>query len=105
MAYFLKKHSFLIAILVSGVLFISILFISQCLKSEHARFEDYTQELFRQEVSSNAITLHYTLMDPSRYRISDTPLSLGEVSTDTVSMGAAAENALSRLHTFDVTSF
>lgn len=101
MAHFSKKRSFLIAILLSGVLFISILIISQCLKSEDARFQDYTKELFRQEVSGNAITLHYTLKNPSAYRIYDTPLSLGQVDTDTVAMGAAAENALSKLQMYD----
>ena len=65
------------------------------------QFEDYTSDLFRQEVSNNAITLHYTLKVPSDYGISKTPLSLGQVSTDTVAMGAAAENALSRLKRYD----
>lgn len=101
MAHFSKKRSFLIASLLSGILFISILFISQCMKSEDARFQDYTQELFRQEVSNNAITLHYTLKKPSAYRIYDTPISLGQVSTDTAAMGASAENALSKLQMYD----
>ena len=65
------------------------------------QFEDYTSDLFRQEVSNNAITLHYTLKVPSDYGISKTPLSLWQVSTDTVAMGAAAENALSRLKRYD----
>lgn len=97
-----KRTSLLTAVLLSGILFISILFLYQCTRSEDARFEDYTEALFRQEVSGNAITLHYTLKDPSVYQIHKTPLTLGQVSIDTIAMGAAAENALSGLHTFDV---
>lgn len=69
--------------------------------NENRQFEDYTSDLFRQEVSNNAITLHYTLKAPTDYGISKAPLSLGQVNTDTVAMGAAAENALSRLKRYD----
>ena len=98
----MKRKFFPVVVLLMGVLFISALFLYQCARGEDARFEDYVNALFRQEVSGNAITLHYTLKNPSDYRIHNTPKSLGQVSTDTVSIGAAAENALSVLHTFDV---
>lgn len=65
------------------------------------RFESYTEALFRQEVASNTISLHYTLRDPSAYGIHDTPLSLGACSTDTEEISAAAENALALLRKHD----
>lgn len=65
------------------------------------RFEAYTEALFRQEVASNTISLHYTLRDPSAYGIYDTPLSLGACSTDTQEIGATAENALALLRKHD----
>lgn len=96
-----KRKCFLTAICLSGILLIFIFFLYPYMRGEDGRFEDYTNVLFRQEVSSNAITLHYTLMDPSRFRIHETPISLGQVSTDVAAIGASAENALSALHTFD----
>ena len=102
MAHFIPKKLFHIVFLLAVGIFIFLFFLHPYLKGPDRHFEDYTNALFCQEVSSNTITLHYTLMDPSEYRIYDTPLSLGEVSTDVVAMGASAENALSKLHTFDV---
>lgn len=101
MFHFSRKKSALIVVILTGVLFLTVLFLSQCARDENARFEDYTDALFRQEVSANAITLHYTLKNPSLHRIYDMPLSLGQVSTDTDAIGAAAENALAYLHKYD----
>lgn len=84
-----------------AILFLSALFLHQCKQSEDNRFETYTDNLFRQEIQNNAITLHYTLKDPSTFHIYDTPLSLGHVSTDTTAIGAAAENALATLNTYN----
>lgn len=90
-------------LLIPGILllFISMLFFQQCSQSENARFEAYTENLFRQEVQGNTISLHYTLKDPESFHIHETPLSFGNVSTDTDSMGTAAENALATLYTYD----
>lgn len=99
-----RKKRFLILFSTLFIVFLSALLLRQGLKSADTRFTEYTTALFRQEVSSNAITLHYTLKDPSSYQISDTPVNLGRVSIDTAAMGAAAENELARLHTFEAFS-
>jgi len=91
----------LIIIFLSSILFISTLLLYHCTQPEDTRFESYTSALFRQEVSGNAITLHYTLKNPENYRISTIPVNLGRVSTDTDSIGAAAENALAILHKYN----
>lgn len=97
----LKKHSRLLGVILLA-LFLSIagllLFLGQ---DANRRFEAYTEALFRQEVASNTISLHYTLRDPSAYGIQDTPISLGTCSTDTEEISAAAENALALLHRHD----
>lgn len=69
-------------------------------KDEDQRFEAYTRDFFCQEVSGNAITLHYTLRHPEKYGITHTPISLGSCTTDTAAIGAYIENALSRLHSY-----
>lgn len=83
------------------LLFISTISIHQCSQSEDTRFESYTNLLFRQEVTSNAISLHYTLKDPAAYHIQTVPTNLGRVTTDADSIGAAAENALATLHKYN----
>ncbi len=65
------------------------------------RFTLFAQELFRQEANSNTLTLHYTLKSPSDYQIHNSTLSLGTVSADAESFGAAAENALARLKDYN----
>ena len=47
-----------------------------------SRFENYCDRLFKEEVSSNALTLHYTLLDESAYGISQKSVSLGSFTTD-----------------------
>lgn len=95
-----KTFPFLVLALLS-LIFLSSLFLYQCVQNEDARFTAYTDTLFRQEVSDNAITLHYTVKNPAAFRINSTPLTLGRVTTDTASIGAAAENALATLNKYD----
>lgn len=66
--------------------------------SADAKFESYTNSLFCQEVSSNTISLHYTLENPTDYGIKEAPVSFGSCTTDTASISASAENALASLH-------
>lgn len=44
--------------------------------NENARFEKFTEELFKSELCSNPINLHYTLSDASKYGIDESSLSL-----------------------------
>lgn len=61
-------------------------------QDEDEKFEDYTQALFCSEVSSNAVSLHYTLKDPEAYGIKDAPAIFGTFSSDSTPVMAAAEN-------------
>ncbi len=44
------------------------------------RFRSFTKELFKSEVASNALTLHYTLSDPRKYGIREYEKTLGSIS-------------------------
>ncbi len=44
--------------------------------NEDARFEKFTEELFKSELCSNPINLHYTLSDASKYGIDESTVSL-----------------------------
>lgn len=92
--------------LLLGAVFFSLLLSAACLifffgRDPDRRFEDYTEALFRREVAGNTIFLHFTLQDPAAYGIHDTPISLGQVSTDPEEITAAAENALALLRRHD----
>lgn len=66
-------------------------------------FQDFTKELFRQEVSSTTIGLHYTLQNPANYDLQDCPVTYGSFSTNTSDVCASIENCIAALHTFSPT--
>ena len=58
----------------------------------HARFREYTRELFCREAASDTVNLHYTLKDPEEYGIGDTPVTFGSFDAEGEAVKAAAEN-------------
>ena len=60
-------------------------YVSEHGLSENSRFESFTENLFRAEVSANTLTLHYALADPASQGIKKSAVSLGTVSSDTAS--------------------
>lgn len=70
------------------------------LQSEDERFETFTQELFCKEVSSDTISLHYTLQEPEKYSIEMENVTLGDFSTDRRKAIASMENLLAALQDF-----
>lgn len=69
-------------------------------QDENAAFQQFTADLFRQEVSSSTITLHYTLKNPETYGIKNTPITLGTYTTDQTALNASYENCLAVLNSF-----
>lgn len=96
-----RKRSAIIAALFAAALFTTVLGVQHFYKNENQQFEEYTHNLFCQEVSGNTISLHYTLKNPSAYGITDAPVSIGSCTTDTGSICAAIENALALLKSYD----
>jgi uncharacterized protein (DUF885 family) len=97
-----KKRSIVFASILLATVFILILIFRYVYPhlNEDTSFKRYTRNLFCQEVSSNTITLHYTLKDPSAYDITDVPVTFGSFSSNIEAICAASENALSLLHSF-----
>lgn len=60
---------------------ISIGYLANHVFSENAKFEKYTEQIFEKEVSSNTLTLHYSLAHPEKQGIQTTP-TLGTVEAD-----------------------
>lgn len=96
-----KKRSVTILIIFLCTLFCFVLYLKFTDMDENGRFEKYTARLFADEVSSNTISLHYTLKNPAAYGIHDMPVSLGSFFTDADAMCASYENALALLHSYD----
>lgn len=69
-------------------------------QDENAAFRQFTADLFRQEVSSSTITLHYTLKNPEIYGIKNAPVTLGTYTTDQTALSASYENCLAILDSF-----
>lgn len=103
MSLYKKRHFVLIGVM-SGLLILSLILsavLGGCASSDmNSKFDRYVEELFRQEVSANTITLHYTLKNPESYGIQPSSVSCGYAGTDSALMCASAENALASLHHF-----
>lgn len=70
--------------------------------SSDEEFESYVNDLFRQEASASALSLHYTLENPENYDIFEYNTDLGEYSIETSRISAAlAENIRSSLEKFN----
>lgn len=68
-------------------------------------FDSYTKNLFKEEVTLNTVSLHYTLADPDAYGISDYDVSLGSISKDSLSESVALlESLQSALDDFSYSS-
>ena len=95
-----KNINILVAAVVSG----SLLLLSACGTEEpgdqNEKFEEYTQEVFCNEVSSNTINLHYTLKNPEDYGITDYEVSLGSFESDPDMIKVSAENMRQSLQKF-----
>ena len=101
----LKKRTLGILLTFSILLLLGTFFYSQhhTSQTEDQRFENYTDQLFRQELSGNSLSLHYTLKNPATYNIVNSSVSLGTYQTDTSNLSASLENSLSLLHSYDKT--
>lgn len=100
-----KKRSLyaILLVILSSAFFIFLQYF-QTSKDADKQFESFADSLFRQEVSSNSITLHYTLTKPESYDIEEDPISLGAFQTTNTEQLASAENLLALLEKIPYTS-
>ena len=67
-------------------------------------FRNYTLNLFRDDVSSNTLNLHFTLRNPENFGITDEIINLGHFYTDPSASLAFFENCEAVLRKFSYTS-
>ena len=89
----------------TALILIPVFLLSGCgkgqIQDENERFRDYTEALFVSEVSSDAVTLHYTLKDPEAFGIRSEAEGFGEITSDPSQLRAAAENMRKVLDGFE----
>ena len=68
--------------------------------SENARFEAFTESIFRSEVSGNALNLHYSLAYPEKQGIARPLASLGTISLDPSKTTAYCQETEKKLKSF-----
>ena len=69
---------------------------------EEKRFVEFTEDVFRGEVSANTLNLHYMIADCADYDLNKTAVTLGNASLSARKKScAAAENYLKKLESFD----
>lgn len=70
-----------------------------------ATFDGFLENYFEQEVCSNTINLHFTLSNPENYGITETPITLGDLSAQAIDNARIGqENSLAILRSFDYES-
>lgn len=89
----------LLLLLITGITAAEFHF--QLFLPESRRFEQFTEDVFRSELSGNSLSLHYTVADPSSYKLDQCEVTLGKSDPDSRKRYyAAAENYLTTLHEF-----
>lgn len=78
--------------------------VSKETPDENERFGAYTDELFRNEISSDTVSLHYTLKDPEAYGVVESEPTFGSIVTDSEVVKASAENMQQALLEYDYAS-
>ena len=72
-----------------------------CGNKVNTSFEDFTNNLFIQNISDNTINLHYSLCNPRQYGISDMQPSLGDVSASSKASSDYLKQCISQLEQCD----
>lgn len=81
MGSFFVKHKRISAVLILCILSAGTVFsMTGCAGNDD--FSAYTKTLFQEEISSNTLSMHYTISDPVSYEIDDYTVSLGDFSKE-----------------------
>ena len=72
--------------------------------NQNKTFQSFTKEVFCQEVSSNSISLHYSLKEPEKYGIKEAPVTFGGFTADSKEAAASLENLRAALDRFSYDS-
>ena len=88
-----------------SIIFLPILLLTGCSNfpfptNANVAFENFTLSLFKEDIVSTTLGLHYTLEHPEAYGITDVPITLGTFETDIDESLATIENCQAVLNKF-----
>ncbi len=88
-----------------SLLLIFIIFTTGCSlfsipTNVNTAFENFTFNLFQQDVASTTLGLHYTLQNPEEYGIAEPQITFGSFDTDLSDVLASTENCMALLDQF-----
>lgn len=67
-----------------------------------SKFDNFINQIFINEISSNTLNLHFTILNPDNYNINTENVALGTISIDVLKKGLlTCENYIAALETFD----
>lgn len=73
--------------------------------TSEADFQNFLQNLFQKEVTSNTLSLHYTLADPASAKITQYPVTFGEITAEQeAAKMASLENIKKDLQAYDTSA-
>lgn len=76
--------------------------ITQIDINAQSKFDNFINQIFINEISSNTLNLHFTILNPDNYNINTENVSLGTISIDVLKKGLlTCENYIAALETFD----
>lgn len=89
----------------SFILSLIFIFLSGCShisipSNVNTAFENFTLCLFKEEVATSTLNLHYSLQNPAEYGITDIPVTFGSYDFDKQAALASIENLETALHQF-----
>ena len=88
-----------------SIIFLPILLLTGCSNfsfptNANVAFENFALSLFKEDIASTTLGLHYTLEHPEAYGITDVPITLGTFETDIDESLATIENCQAVLNKF-----
>ena len=88
-----------------SIIFLPILLLTGCSNfsfptNANVAFENFALSLFKEDIASTTLGLHYTLEHPEAYGITDVPITLGTFETDIDESLATIENCQAVLKKF-----
>lgn len=101
-----KKNRNFVAVLVVSIMAVLLFFGCRLGTdvNQDKKFRFFTKALFCQEVSSNTISLHYSLREPEKYGIKEMPVTFGGIVSNPKAAVAAIENLKAALKKFSYDS-
>ncbi len=96
----MKYHKRLLILVLSVLLLITGCGKLSIPTNANTAFRNFTLSLFRQEVASSTINLHYSLQEPEKYGIIEPPVTFGSMDLNERAARASLENIESALHKF-----